>query len=169
MKDPKAAVLIFLLLFIALIIQSTIFEFLKVFNIRPDLCLLIIVFVSLKRGPMAGMFTGFTGGIMEGFFTPPYGFYALIKTILGYVLGRFEGILSIDPFFMRILLVAGATAAKGILSGFAHLIFGIAAPAFFTYLAGVLIEILYNSLLAPFIFLLLNKLKIFKAKNMEIM
>ncbi len=105
--------------------------------------------------------------MLEGFFTPPYGFHALTKTVLGYVLGRFEGILSIDPFFMKILLVIGATWVKGLLTGLEHIVFGIAGPPFFTFVLAVLLESLYNALLAPLIFFLLNKMRLFKVKGME--
>ncbi len=167
MKEPKAVILIFLLLLLAVILQSTLFQLLNVFNVRPDLCLMIIIFAALQRGSMAGMFTGFTAGLLEGFLTPPYGFQALVKTIIGYVLGRFEGVLSIDPFFMKILLVIGATLTKGILAGFSHLIFGVAGPPFFVFVLGVLIECLYNAVLAPLIFFLLKILKLFKVKGLE--
>lgn len=167
MREPKAIILIFFLLFFGIILQSTLFEFLKVFNVRPDLCLLIVVYAALKRGSTAGMFTGFAGGMMEGVFSPPYGFHALVKTILGFALGKFEGVLSIDPFFMKLLLVIGATIVKGILTGFNHLVFGIAGPPFFTFVACVLLECVYNALLAPLLFFLMNKMAVFKTKSME--
>jgi rod shape-determining protein MreD len=166
-REPKAVILIFLLLLLAIILQSTLFELLKVWYVRPDLCLMIIIFAALQRGSLAGMLTGFTAGLMEGFFTPPYGFHALIKTIIGYALGRFEGVLSIDPFFMKILLVIGATLAKGILSGLGHLVFGVAGPPFFTFVLGVLLECAYNAVLAPFVFFLLKIMKLFKVKGLE--
>ena len=167
MKEPKAVILIFLLLFVAIILQSTLFQLLSVWNVRPDICLIIIIFAALQRGPMAGMLTGFTAGLMEGFFTSPIGFHALIKTILGYVLGRFEGVLSIDSFVMKILLVIGATLAEGTLRGFGHLIFGIAGPPFFIFVLTVLLECAYNAVLAPFVFFLLKIMKMFKVKGLE--
>lgn len=167
MREPKAVILIFLLLILAIVLQSTLFELLSVAHVRPDICLMIIIFAALQRGPIAGMLTGFTAGLLEGFFTPPYGFHALIKTIIGYVLGRFEGVLSIDPFLVKILLVVGATLTKGILSGFSHSIFGIAGPPFFTFVLGVLLECVYNAVLAPFVFFLLKILKLFKVKGLE--
>jgi rod shape-determining protein MreD len=166
-KEPKAVILIFLLLILAVVLQSTLFQLLSILNVRPDLCLMIIIFAALQRGSMAGMLTGFTAGLLEGFFTEPIGFHALIKTIIGYVVGRFEGILSIEPFFMKIILIIGATWAKGLLTGFSHLIFGIKAPPFFTFVAGVLLESLYNALLAIPVFFLLKIMKLFKVKGME--
>jgi rod shape-determining protein MreD len=166
-KEPKAVIFIFLFIVLALLLQSTLFELLSVWHVRPDLCLMIIIFAAIQRGSMAGMFTGFTAGMLEGFFTPPYGFHALAKTVLGYILGRFEGILSIEPFFMKILLVVGATWVKGLLTGLEHLVFGIAGPPFFVYVGSVLLESLYNALLAPLVFLLLTKMKLFKVKGME--
>jgi rod shape-determining protein MreD len=166
-KEPKAVILIFLSIVLALLLQSTLFELLSVWHVRPDLCLMIIIFAAIRRGSMAGMFTGFTAGMLEGFFTPPYGFHALAKTVLGYVLGRFEGILSIEPFFIKILLVVGATWVKGILTGLEHIIFGIAGPPFFTFVLAVLLESLYNALLAPVIFFLLTRMRLFKVKGME--
>ncbi len=152
---------------LAIVLQSTLFQLLSVWNVRPDICLMIIIFVALQRGPMAGMLTGFTAGLMEGFFTPPFGFFALIKTIIGYVLGRFEGILSIDSFVMKILLVIGATLVEGTLRGFGHLIFGFSGPPFFIFVAGVLLECAYNAVLAPFVFFILKIMKLFKAKGLE--
>jgi rod shape-determining protein MreD len=167
MREPKAIILIFILLFVGLVFQSTLFEFLRVFNARPDFVLLVIVYAALKRGPMAGMFTGFAGGIMEGFFSPPYGFHALAKTIIGFILGKFEGILSIDPFFMKILLVLGATIVKGIFTGLGHLVFGISGPPFFTFAGCVLVEAVYNALFAPILFFLMKKMSVFKNKSAE--
>jgi rod shape-determining protein MreD len=166
-KEPKAVILIFISIVFALLLQSTLFQLLSVWNVRPDLCLMIIVFTAIQRGSMAGMLTGFTAGMLEGFFTPPYGFHALAKTILGYALGKFEGILSIDPFFMKILLVIGATWVKGLLTGFEHLVFGIAGPPLGTFILAVLLESVYNALLALFVFFLLGRMKLFKVKGME--
>jgi rod shape-determining protein MreD len=166
-KEPKAVILVFLSVLFALLLQSTLFEILSVWHVRPDLCLIIIIFVAIQRGSMAGMITGFTAGLMEGFFTPPYGFHALAKTILGYVLGRFEGILSIDSLIMKTLLVIGATWVKGLLQGFEHLVFGIAGPPFGIFFLSVLLESLYNAILSFLVFFLLGKMRIFKVKGME--
>lgn len=167
MRGPKAVILIFLFLFLGLIFRSTLFYFLSVFGVSPDFVLLIIVYAAVKRGPLAGMVTGFAGGMMEGLFSPPYGFHALAKTIIGFILGKFEGILSLDPFFMKILLVLGATVVKGIITGFGHLIFGIAGPEFFTFVGCVLVECVYNAIFAPLLFGLMNKIAVFKTKAPE--
>ncbi|MBN2352607.1 MAG: rod shape-determining protein MreD [Spirochaetales bacterium] len=167
MKELKAVILIFLLLMAAIILQSTLFELLNINHVRPNICLMIIIFAALQRGSMAGMLTGFTAGMLEGFFMPKFGFIALIQTIIGYMLGRFEGVLSIDTFIMKILLVIGATLAEGILRGFGHLIFGIAGPPFFIFVLNVLIECAYNAVLAPFIFFLLKIMRLFKVKGLE--
>jgi rod shape-determining protein MreD len=167
-KELKAVILIAVFIILALLLQTTLFEILSVWHVRPDFCLILIIFVSIRRGSVAGMFTGFTAGMIEGFFTPPFGFHALAKTIIGYVLGRFEGILSIDPFFMKMVLVIGATWAKRLIIGIEHLVFGIAGPPFFTFVFSALVESLYTALLAPVIFFLLNRLKLFKVKGMEL-
>jgi rod shape-determining protein MreD len=166
MREPKAVLLVSLFVFAGVIIQST-FRFLWIFNVHPDFTLLLIIFVALNRGPIPGMATGFAAGLLESFFVRPFGFYALVKTVIGYILGRLEGTIPLDSIPVKLILVIGATLAKGILAGLGHLVFGIPGPAFWTFVGETMLEALYNLVVALPVFFLLRIMKVFKVKQME--
>lgn len=168
MREPKALFLVFLFLFLGVILQSTLFEFLKIFGVKPDLCLMLIIYVAINRGSLAGMVTGFGGGLLDGFFIPPFGFQSLIYTIIGYLLGKFEGLITLSSWLIKIILVFASTIAKGILIGLGYLILGISGPPFFTFVGYILLEALYNALLSIPLFFIFKKITLFKEKKVEL-
>lgn len=168
MREPKALFLISLFLFLGVILQSTLFEFLKIFGVKPDLCLMLIIYAAIYRGSLAGMLTGFGAGLLNGFFSQPFGFHSFIYTVVGYFLGKFEGLISLNSWLIKIILVFASTIAKGIFTGLGQLVLGIAGPPFFTYAGYILLEAFYNALLSIPLFFIFQKISIFKEKKAEL-
>jgi len=79
------------ILLIALIIQSTIVHWSFLRNIHPDLILIMLVFLSLKYGPVVGVFSGFLIGLIQDVYAiETLGANALCKSIVGYFTGLFD-------------------------------------------------------------------------------
>ena len=167
-KESKVLLISILIIFITILLQSTILEFIKINNIKPDISLIVIIFIAVHSGIMAGQISGFSSGLMQGFLGGPfgYGFHALVKTLLGFFFGLSKGTISVDPIFMPAILIVIGTIIKALVQGLIHLIFLIPVPKF--YIEGVGIEIVYNAVLAPFIFAILKLFNIFKVKESEI-
>jgi rod shape-determining protein MreD len=75
----------------ALIVQSTIVHWSFLGNIHPDLVLVILVFLSLKKGPIVGVFSGFLIGLIQDVYAiETLGANAFCKSIVGYFVGLFD-------------------------------------------------------------------------------
>nr|WP_238442627.1 rod shape-determining protein MreD [Desulforamulus reducens] len=72
-------------------LQSTVFTFLQVAGIKPDLVLMFVVFNGFLRGSREGAFLGFLAGLAQDIFTGSYiGLNALTKMLAGYLVGLAE-------------------------------------------------------------------------------
>ncbi len=139
------------------LLQTNILRVVAIGGAVPDIALITLVYLANKNGSMSAQVSGFAVGIVQDFVSlAPLGFHALVRTITGYLFGLTRGNIFVDPILVPVLIVLAATILKGILTGLVAGIFGIgsAFPGLFS--STFLIEILYNSVLAPFIFGLLS-------------
>jgi rod shape-determining protein MreD len=167
-RDLRVTLFTLLFLSVAVVLQSTILGKIAIAGVRPDLALIILVFVSLRKGSMVGQVSGFASGILEDFMSvSPLGFHPLMRTVIGYLYGVFSGNVFVDPFLMPMVLTIIATLIKGILSGLISAIFGIASSGFLYFAGRLWIEVGYNAVLSPFLFALLNLVRVFKQSEKE--
>ena len=77
------------LLLLAFIIQSTVVEHISIRGIKPDIILIILIYVSLRSGSMMGVVLGFSIGLLQDFYGPPANLWlnALCKSLLGFGVG----------------------------------------------------------------------------------
>ncbi len=81
----------FIILIINIVLQSTVFQFIRVNYIIPNTAIVITVSMALLRGRAEGCLIGFTAGFLQDiFFGFSLGYYALLGTIMGYFVGRFN-------------------------------------------------------------------------------
>ncbi len=82
------ALIFALLLFIAVLLQSTVLQYIQVAGVKPDFVLILIVFYSLINGSREGALWGIFGGLMQDLFTGSYfGLNALCLGGVGYLVG----------------------------------------------------------------------------------
>jgi rod shape-determining protein MreD len=167
-REFKAIVVAFVLLAACVVLQSTILGRVAILSVRPDLALIVLVFVALRRGSMTAQVAGFVSGIVEDLVSAsPVGFHMLLRTLIGFLYGLFSGNVFVDPLLMPIVLTVVATVLKGLISGIVSLVFGLKASGFLYFTGRLWIEAGYNALVAPFLFALLNLLKVFKQSEKE--
>ncbi|OHD73987.1 MAG: rod shape-determining protein MreD [Spirochaetes bacterium RBG_13_68_11] len=167
-RDLKAIVVAFAILAVCVVLQSTILGRIAILGVRPDLALIVLVFVALRRGSMTAQVAGFASGIVEDLVSAsPVGFHMLLRTLIGFLYGLFSGNVFVDPLLMPIVLTIVATILKGLISGIVSLVFGLKASGFLYFTGRLWIEAGYNALTAPFLFALLNLLKVFKQSEKE--
>ena len=167
-RDLRTTIFTVAALVICILLQSTILGRIAIRGVRPDLAMLVLVFVSVRRGPMVGQVSGFASGFLEDLMNvSPLGFHSLLRTVTGYLFGLLSGNVFIDPFLMPIILAVVATLLKGLLSGVVSALFGIASSGFITFTGRIWIEMGYNGIVAPFLFALLNLFKVFKQTDKE--
>jgi rod shape-determining protein MreD len=167
-RDLRTTIVTIICLAVCIVLQSTILGRVAIRGVRPDLAMLLLVFVSLRRGPMVGQISGFASGFLEDLMNvSPLGFHSLLRTVIGYLYGLLSGNVFVDPFLMPIILAVVATLLKGVLSGVVSGLFGIQSSGFITFTGRLWIEVGYNGIVAPFFFALLNLFKVFKQTDKE--
>lgn len=167
-RDVRITLFTVITLVVCILLQSTLLNRIAIKGVRPDLALIVLVFVSMRRGSMVGQVSGFAAGIFEDLMNvSPLGFHSLLRTVIGYLYGVFAGNVFIDPFLMPMVLTVIATILKGVLAGIISAVFGIASSGFITFTGRLWIEVAYNGVLAPFLFALLGLFRIFKQADKE--
>ena len=156
------------LLFAALLLQSTILAFIAIADVKPDISLIILVFIAIHTGRMVGQLSGFISGLIQDFLSlSPLGFHSLIRTILGFLFGSIQGSVLINSLFLPVLFVLVATVTRELLSAIISVIFSTETLKVAHFNVKFWIEVAYNSLLAPFLFSILNIIKIYKFSDRE--
>ncbi|GHV18278.1 rod shape-determining protein MreD [Spirochaetia bacterium] len=142
---------------VAGILQSTLLSHLAVYHAVPDLALGILVFSAYVNGSMTGQLTGFFSGLLLDFLSAaPLGLNALVRTLIGAAAGLMNGTFFLDVLFLPMALCAGATLLKAALVFVLHLLFPGAIPAYALFDLTLWVELLLNTLTAPFLFGLLK-------------
>ena len=154
---------------ICILLQSTILGQVAIRGVRPDLAMLVLVFVSMRRGPMVGQVSGFATGFLEDLMNvSPLGFplpdaRGHRATSSGCSRATSSSIRSSCPSSSTVV----ATILKGLLAGIVSAIFGIESSGFITFTGRLWIEVGYNGVVAPFLFALLNLFRVFKQADKE--
>ena len=80
-----------IMLLLANILQSTVFDMIRIRGISPNLDVMIIVSFALLRGSKEGTIIGFASGmLMDIIFSPSRGYLAIVGATIGYFCGKFN-------------------------------------------------------------------------------
>ena len=98
------------IVFVASILQVSVFSDVRILNGEPDLLLVALVAVSLLRGSVAGACAGFFGGLLIDTATlETLGLSSLLLTLIGYWVGRYGETTGRDRTHAPFLSVAVVT------------------------------------------------------------
>jgi len=157
MKDLIKA----LIVIIILVIQLTILNLFTLQGLKPDLILILIIIFALLKGEGEGAVIGFFSGLLQDIFSVGLlGVNALIKTVAGFLCGLLkERIFSEHILFLIPLITLVVTIGKSCLMYVVLQAFGMQTSGLLWSIKQVAVpEALYNGLLSPFFYLLINKL-----------
>ena len=100
----------------AMVIQTTILHFLDLGGVKPDLVVIIVVYLGLVKGSDSGCASGFFFGLVEDIFSGMHlGSNAFTKTIIGFFCGFSGKHLYTQSLFSHVLCVGLSTAVDVIL------------------------------------------------------
>lgn len=101
LRYSKAVDLVIFLLMM-IIYQSIISRGVEVAGITLDFALIILVYVGLTRGAVFGAIFGFASGLLLDVYTPGLlGLGALLRGILGFLIGNFRNKLFIETLYSK--------------------------------------------------------------------
>jgi rod shape-determining protein MreD len=132
-----------LLPWLAIFLQSTIFSFCNIKGTTPDLVLVFVTFFALFNEPGKGSFYAFFCGLLEDLYMGRFiGLNALSKGLTAYIVGRFQGSVFKENIFVGVIGVLIATVINSI---FLFLLSVIVFEVFHIDI-GMLYSILYQSI-----------------------
>jgi rod shape-determining protein MreD len=118
------------LLFVAAIVQVSIFSQVNVFGAVPDLLLVALVGVALLRGSVAGAVGGFFAGLIVDTATlGTLGLTSLVLTLAGFWIGRYGETTGRDRGHAPYLSIAVVTVLYDVGLLVVHFVLGESAPA----------------------------------------
>jgi rod shape-determining protein MreD len=137
-------------LLLALLLQVTVVDLIRIKGVVPDLIFLLVVFYAFWRGQREGAFWGFVAGLMKDFVTGNYfGLNALSTAVAGYLVGWSETRLYKDSS----LVVASLTFLATLISQLVYyllLVYLQIKISLGLALFGVILpSAVYNALLVP--------------------
>lgn len=147
----------FIIVVTAALLQATWPDRLKLQQVLPDLCLILVVYFAIADGEERGMFTGVVGGVYQDVASNAVlGHHVLCLVCVGYAVGRIATRLVTENPAVKVGLVFVAGLMHGILFqsilyiqnpdyGFVYPVATLAAPAAF-----------YTALVTPLVFYLVN-------------
>jgi rod shape-determining protein MreD len=137
------------LLLLSAIVQVSILGWIEVAEGRPDLVLVMLVALSLLRGPLFGAVAGFgVGFVLDVATFEPLGLTSLLLTITGYWAGRFGDVTSRSSAHPPQIAVALATLGVAFGSAILHFMLGFSISASEFFLGVLLPTLALNVLLA---------------------
>ena len=151
-----------IVMFLFVLLESTLLKKFPSHFIYPDIALVILVFFSNNRGVIEGQISGFLIGMAEDFLSlSPLGFNAFIKTVVGFIFGNSKGKIFLDPVFFPMLMVLIATLVKGFTAAVISSVFlsPEASPDVFTFRFAI--ELIENCICAPFVFAFMKLIKFY--------
>ncbi|MGL4986201.1 MAG: rod shape-determining protein MreD [Treponemataceae bacterium] len=140
-----------------IIIQTAILSNIYFLPAVPDLLLIVILFISFKCGSMVGQTTGFLTGFLFDFVTSsPFGFNALLRTMIGFFAGFFRLSFNIDKYIFPCVTTFFAMVVKAFLIWLISIFFGNKIITYNIYSMLFWGEVVLNVIIAPFIFQFLS-------------
>lgn len=119
-----------LLVFVAAILQVSVFSSVTILHGTPDVLLVGIICIALLRGPVAGAAAGFWGGLLvDTANLETLGVTSLLLTIAGYWIGRYGETTGRERTHAPFLSVAVVSILYAIGSLAFHFVLGEPAPA----------------------------------------
>lgn len=141
------------ILICGIILQLTVFNFIKVAGVKPDLILIIIIFNALLNGSKDGAVLGLIGGLLQDLLTGQFiGLNALSKAATGYIFGFAGRKLYKENIIIPILsLLVGSLINDAIFYFLASFI-NLGIPFIKAIQSKMIPAAIYNCCLSPFIY-----------------
>jgi rod shape-determining protein MreD len=97
----------------AIVLQTTLARYLVRGSVGVDLVFVVVIYLSLKAGPTAGMLTGTVAGLMQdSLMTGIVGIGSLGKTVVGYLAGTVGRAFIVTQPLPRFLVFFAATLVE---------------------------------------------------------
>ena len=105
----KRYISMFLLIIICFLLQTTLFQKVKLANVSPDLLVVLVSAAGVMYGRGLGMYSGVISGLLCDFmYSDIIGLYILIYVIAGYISGAAHKIYLKDDMVIPLSIIAAS-------------------------------------------------------------
>lgn len=158
----KKKVVSILIIFIAFILQTTIFQSLALADVVPNLLLIVTVCYAYLRGRTSGLLIGFLCGLLlDMMYGSVIGLYAFIFMTLGFIIGFCQKIYFTDSLLLPSILITAGDFVYGIYYFVTEFLMRGRIHLGFYFLHVILPEMIYTALVGILIYRLLDALERF--------
>jgi len=92
-----------LLIALALLVQSTVFGHFDLFGVRPDLAMIVLIFLAGETEPVGLIWYGFFMGFLQDVYSPEYlGFNAFSMSMVAFVLSVIRERLTVENYTVKL-------------------------------------------------------------------
>ncbi len=149
-----------IIIILAFLLWTTLFQSLKLANVAPNIMLVLVVCFAYMRGRMSGLLTGFLCGILSDMmYGTVIGLYAFGLMTIGFLCGYCQKVYFTDNYILPCVLVGISDFAYGIFYYVTEFLVR-GRRDFGFYLSTVILpEVIYTILVAAVLFRLLNSLE----------
>lgn len=149
----KSLFVFMIVAFSCVILETAVLSNLLFLPAVPDLLLICLLYVSLNNGSLYGASSGFISGLLLDFVSAsPFGLNCLLRTIIGYVSGKFNKILNVSGFLLPALIGFCATLVKALVIWIISIFFPGSVISYNLISIKFGFELALNAVLTPIIF-----------------
>lgn len=92
-----------LLISLVLLVQSTLFGRYDLYGVRPDIALIVLIFLSNEASPVGCICYGFFIGFLQDVYTPEYlGYNTFSMTIMAFLLSKIHERLTVENYMVKL-------------------------------------------------------------------
>ncbi len=144
-----------------IIVQSSLFPFIRIKGATPDTLMMIVVSFALQTGSISGAMIGFIGGLIQDIiYGDPLGVYAVIYMLIGFAAGYVHDKIFVDNIFFPSVFAFLGCVLKGLMLMVYMFFLRSGVTLGYSLKNLVLPEAIYTVIFAPLIYywiFLLNK------------
>ena len=139
------------------VFETAILSHIRFLPALPDLILILVVYIALHNGTVAGITAGFFSGLIFDFLSlAPMGLHSFVFTAFGFLYGILYRKYNVRRFFFPLILGLSATFLKAGILLILHILFGQSIQVYNLLAVSFWIEVVENALCAPLLFMLLG-------------
>lgn len=160
------SIIIGLIIIFNLILQSTLFQWIKIYGVVPNTALIIVISFAIYSGKSKGAIIGFCVGILQDIiFGRTIGLNTSVLMVTGYLTGLMDQKIFKDNLLIPFILTALSTFLYEMVNLLLIFLLGYRIELFNIIKKMLIVEVIYNSILSLFIHFYVSKL--FKSNLMK--
>ena len=139
---------------VLLVLQSTLLGSVGLWGAKPQLLLLVFVVLATQNGSWISQIVGFVLGFaIDAVTGGHFGFHMFQFALAGYLFGLGSGKVYLDPLVLPALLGLLATLYDTLSAFLLNTVFNLGQPVIAYFNLSLLVQCLFNVVLAPLVFL----------------